>query len=188
MTIEIFTGILVLITAIYAWVTYQILRANQGVLCEMQLQQEALQRPYVSVAPVAYPESHIFYLQIKNTGKTGANNMRLSIDKDYYQFGEKKEGNNLRNLRAFSSPINSFAPGAEITFYLGSGFKILGKDADEDLTPSVFTVTTTYEFGNKTVEEKSVIDLNPYTNSVIPHDPIVSELTEIKKAISKKAS
>ncbi len=183
---EVLTAILVIITAFYAWVTFRILKANESVIQEMKNQQEALFRPYISISPVVYTENPIFFLKIQNTGKTTADNLRLIIDKDFYQFGEKRSERNIRNFSAFSTKIDSFVPSAQMLFYLAQGFVIFGNDAKEENTPSVFTITAKYEFLGKEVHEQTVIDLRPYLNSAIPHDPIVSKLKDIKESIDKK--
>jgi len=184
--IETLTAILVIITGFYAWVTFKILRANESVLKEIRGQQEALFRPYISISPVIYTDNPIFFLKVHNTGRSSADNLRLTIDKDFYQFGEKKDDRNLRNFSAFSGKIDSFVPNAQMLFYLAQGFVIFGKNTKEDITPSIFTVTAQYEFSGKSVQEQTVIDLRPYLKSAIPQDPIVSKLKDIKKSIDEK--
>lgn len=51
MTIDILTAALVIITAFYAWATFEILRANKKVVEVMQEQSLAISRPYIVVAP-----------------------------------------------------------------------------------------------------------------------------------------
>lgn len=184
--IEILTAILVLVTGFYAYVTFKILKANEGVLSEMQAQQDALYRPYVSISPVLHIDNSCISLKIKNTGKTAAHNLKLSVDKDFYQFGNKDDKDNLRNLSAFTEIIDSFVPESEMLFYLAQGFKIFGNNADEKITPSIFTITARYSYGEKTVVEKTKIDLRPYLNSAIPQDPIVDNLKDIKKSMDKQ--
>ena len=184
--IEILTAILVIVTTFYAWVTFKILKANESVLHEMKVQHESLFRPYISISPVIYTDNPIFFLKIANTGRTAADKLRLSIDKDFYQFGKKEEDRNLRKHSAFSKQIDSFVPDAHMLFYLAQGFVVFGEDAKEDITPSIFTVTAKYEYSGQEVEEKTVIDLRPYPNSAIPHDPIVAKLKDIKDSIDKK--
>lgn len=184
--IEILTAILVIITAFYAWVTFKILKANELVIQEMKNQHESLFRPYVSISPVLYTENPIFFLKIQNTGKIAADNLKLTIDKDFYQFGKIRDENNLKYFSAFTSRIDSFVPNAQMLFYLAQGFVVFGENAKEENTPSVFTITAKYDFWGKQVEEQTVIDLRPYLNSAIPHDPIVSRLKDIKESIDKK--
>ena len=59
--------VLVLITGVYAFFTYRILKANQTVANEMALQRRDLLRPIISVTP--YISHHVVLaLAIKNTG------------------------------------------------------------------------------------------------------------------------
>jgi hypothetical protein len=184
--IEILTAILVFITGFYAWVTFRILKANEAVLSEMRNEQEALFRPYISIAPTFYPDNPCFFLNIKNIGKTEAKNLSLKMDKDFYKFGKKSEGNNIKDLCAFSKPIDSFAPGAEILIYLAQHFVVFGNDSDENITPKSFTISVQYQFGSKSVSESTVIDLTPYIDTALPQDPIVKKLKDINESINKK--
>lgn len=183
--IEILTGILVLITGFYAWFTFRILRANEGVLKEMQAQQEALNRPYISICPVVYPDNPCFFLRVKNTGKTAAINLKLTLDRDFYKFGETGPHSNLKSLRAFTEVNESFAAEAEMLFYLAQSFVVFKGDTYNEKTPDNFVITAEYEFFRKKVAEKVVVDLRPYLDSAMPQDPIVQKLGELNKLIEK---
>ena len=126
--IEVLTGLLVIITGFYSWVTFKILKANEGVLREMREQQDSLYRPYISISPVVYSDNPIFHLKIQNAGHTAAQKLKLSIDRDFYQFGEQRDNRNFRNMTAFSSVIDSFVPGAQMFFYLAQGFVVFGAE------------------------------------------------------------
>lgn len=184
--IELLTAILVITTGFYAWITFRILKANEKVVEEMRNQQEAVLRPYISIAPVIFPENSIVFLKVKNSGLTAAQNLRLSLDRDFYQFGDKKEESNLRSLSAFREPIDSFVPGSEMLFYLAQTFVIFGEKADAHRTPTIFTITVEYEYQRKKVTEKNVLDLRPYLGSALPHDPIVKQLKKLIETIEKK--
>src|SRR5688572_86022 len=130
MAIELLTGALVVITAFYAWATFKILRVNERVLEVMREQTVASTRPYVVVAPVLELDNPIFYLRISNSGRTAAKNLRLTLDKSFFKFGEKSSDHDLANFTAFKQPIDSFPPGAEITFSLAQGFKVFGGNTE----------------------------------------------------------
>ncbi len=183
--IEILTALLIVITGIYAWFTFKILKANERIVEKMHEQQEAMYRPYIAISPVVYPENPIVFLKIQNTGLTAANNLRLTLDKDFFQFGDKGEERNLKSHSAFKDQISSLVPGAEIYFYLAQSFVIFGKKG-QDLTPSVFSITAEYEYLGKKVSEKTIIDLCPYLGAANPHDPLVRQLKHIKEVIEKK--
>ena len=184
--IEILTALLVVITGIYAWFTFKILKANERIVGKMNEQQEAMYRPYIAISPVVYPENPIAFLKIQNTGLTAANNLRLTLDKDFFQFGDEKEERNLKSHSAFKDQISSLVPAAEIYFYLAQSFVIFGKKGREDLTPPVFSVTAEYEYLGKKVSERTVVDLCPYLGAANPHDPLVRQLKDIKEVIEKK--
>lgn len=185
MIIEILTAGLVLITGFYAWATYKILRANERVVEVMHEQAEAMTRPYIAISPILEPDNPIFYLRISNTGKTPANNLKLSMDKAFYKFGEKKEENNLADHPAFKQVITSFPPGAEIVFSLAQSFVIFGKEASSKVVPTSFTVTAVYSYEGKQIKEVNIIDLNPYLGASIPQDPYVRKLKAINESIEK---
>ncbi|MCC6713061.1 MAG: hypothetical protein IT344_06840 [Candidatus Dadabacteria bacterium] len=184
--IEVLTGLLVFITGLYALFTYKILKANQSVVTEMQNQNEALRRPYIVISPALFPNNIIFFLRIRNTGLTAAENLRLSLDKNFYEFGKIEDRCNLKSFKAFNDPIDSFVPGAEMTFYLAQSFVVFGENANPEVTPSIFTITAEYSFGKKTVVEKTVIDLRPYAHSSPPQDSISYELKKIREILAKK--
>lgn len=188
MAIEFLTTLLVIITAIYAYLTYRLAKASEASVESMQEQSEALVRPYVTIQPFVRPHTSILYLRIKNVGRTNAINLKLSIDRDFYQFGETNSPEkNLKSLSAFTSPIDSFAPDAELLFALAQGWVIFGDDGKQNNCPSQFTVTASYEFGERQVTETSQIDLRPYYNSEGYHDPLVEEINKIRVVLEKSS-
>jgi hypothetical protein len=185
--IEILTGSLVAITGFYAWVTFRIMKANERALAAMRQQAEALTRPYISIGLVTVPNSHIFYLRIANTGNTGAKNVRLTLDRDFFQYGQAS-GPNLRNVSAFQEPISELPPAAEIVFGLAMGTQLVGSQLNPALTPPVFSVTAVYSFSDKAVTEVTTIDARPYRDSMRPPSAVVTELHGMKEQLEKIAS
>ena len=180
MAIAVLTGVLVFITAAYAWFTYRIMRANERTVEAVREQGEMVIRPYLEISAVAPPNSHMFMLRIANTGRTGANNVRLHLDRDFFQYG-RKDGTNLRTTVAFSQPIEQLAPGSEIRFGLAFGPQLVGDSIDEALTPPVFAVTAAYSYGRHNVTEKTTIDMRPYRDSLRVSDPIATELAGMRE-------
>jgi hypothetical protein len=185
MLLVVLNGLLVIITAFYAWATYLILRANQGVLASAEAQTEALSRPYINAILYLVSGTNIFALRIENTGRTAAQNVTLTLDRDFFAFGEEIEEKNLKNLNAFSQPIQSFGPGARIDFWLGQGAHLCDGDAKAKVTPQVFSIRATYEYFGKSVTEDTTIDFQPYLMNDIPREPLVQEMKDIKKAIDE---
>lgn len=188
MIIELLTAALVLITALYAWATYRILRANEKIVEAMHEQAVAVGRPYVIVGPVLEVDNPIFYLRVSNTGKTAAQNLRLTIDKPFFKFGEKGERNNLATFSLFNQPIESFPPGSEITFSLAQGFKVFAGDTENPDMPHTFSITAKYEFASHQVEEINRIDLRPYSTADVPQDAYIRKLKEMSESLKKMAA
>ncbi len=144
-------------------------------------------RPYIIVEPFIRAHTPFLYLRVKNTGRTGAENLRLNLDRDFFKFGQVDHSEkNLRTSSAFSAPIDNFPPGAQLIFALGQSWIIFGDNADPNITPIQFSVTATYEFPGKKVEEINKVDLRPYLGSEGERDPLVEELERIRKIIEEK--
>ena len=187
MVIEYLTAILAFITAIYAYLTHRMAKSSEASVEAMREQSEAMLRPYITVATFIRPNTPFLYLRVSNTGRMGAQNLRLSIDHDFFQFGEKDRAEkNLRTMSAFSTAIDSFPPGTELIFALGQGWVIFGENAQPDVCPTQFNVTATYEFLEKEATEVNRIDLRPYIGTEGEHDPIVEELERIRKVMEAK--
>ncbi|HUW36779.1 MAG TPA: hypothetical protein VMV91_05555 [Rhodocyclaceae bacterium] len=187
MVIEYLTAILAFITAVYAYLTHRMAKASEASVEAMRDQSEAMSRPYVTVAPFIRPHTTLLYLRVKNAGRMGAQNLRLSLNRDFFQFGEKNRAeNNLRTKSAFSTPIDSLPPGADLIFSLGPGSVIFGENAGPAVCPTQFNVTATYEFFGKEVVEVNRIDLRPYIGTEGERDPIVEELERIRGVMEKK--
>lgn len=186
MTIEQLTGVLIAITGFYAVVTFFIMRANNRTVAVMGEQIESATRPYVSIGLVTVPNVHLFYLRVTNSGKTGARNVRLTLDRDFYQYG-RRDGTNLREVTAFQESIEQLSPGAEIMFGLAMGPQFVGDDLDSALTPPVFSITATYSYGERTVTEVTTIDSRPYRGAMHLPSPVANELHAIREELEKIA-
>lgn len=184
--IDYLTAILVVVTAIYSYLTYKMARASEASVQAVREQSEAMLRPYVSVAPYVRPHTTILYLRIENTGRTAAENLRISMDKDFFQFGEANQpDHNLRTKPAFVDAIQSLPPGGKLVFALAQGFVIFAPGADENVVPQQFSVTTSYGFSGKQVTETHHVDLRPYIGSEDERDPVVEELEKLRKVAEK---
>ncbi|WP_405602075.1 MULTISPECIES: hypothetical protein [unclassified Pseudoalteromonas] len=181
------TAILVVLTAIYAYLTYKMVKVSEESVKETRIQTEALTRPYITIQPKLKKHSPVVYLSIKNTGLIGASNLRLSIDRDFFQFNQSNNSQkNVRDFKVFNTPFKNFAPNYELTFPLAQSFVILDGSALESC-PSQFIITAEYEFSGKTVEEVSHIDIAFFTGGEVDTDPLVSELEKIRKHIVENA-
>jgi hypothetical protein len=187
MVIEYLTAILVFVTAIYTYLTHRMAKVSEASVDAMREQSEAMLRPYITASPFIRAHTPLLYLRIKNTGRMGAQNLRLTLDRDFFQFGEKDVADkNLRIKSAFSTPIDSFPPETELIFALGQGWVLFGENAQPDVSPTQFNVTATYEFLGKKVEEVNRIDLRPYMGSEGERNPVVEELEQIRKVMEQR--
>jgi hypothetical protein len=184
-TTDVLTGLLVVITGMYAALTYGIMAATRRSVRAMEQQTEALSRPYVSILPFVLPGNAIIFLRITNRGKTAAERLRLTLDRPFHQFGEADAPKNLATYAAFSEEITSFAPGAELIFALTSAVTLFADNVDEQKTPRKFRITATYGFGERAVVEPTEVDLRLYRGMHMAFDPIVTALGKICDALKK---
>lgn len=175
---------LVLITAFYAWATFEILRANKGVVQAMEMQTEAQLRPYVVASVSVRSGTTLLLLEIQNTGKSPALNLNLKMDKDFFLNAEKGR-DNIAELPVFTQAIESFAPGTKIPFVLGVGHTILADEVDDTTCPKVFSIDAEYTFGAKAYKERNTIDLRPLLGSSAEQDPIADELKKLRESLEK---
>ena len=173
------TALTVLLTGIYAFLTYLIVRKNSDMVDEMRRQSHLAFRPYITIHAAPRHTTQLFCLSISNTGKTSAEDLKLSIDKDFY-FGDANPENNIKNSHAFTNVITSFSPRAELLFYLESAYTLFGADFDEAKTPHCFNIRAEYRNGPIHYSESTAIDLRPYRRTAVPHDSLSSVLSKVK--------
>ena len=140
-------------------------------------------RPFVTVTVQVRMGTSVIQLLVRNIGRSPAQNLRLRLDRDFFQFGEKSESRNLAKQSAFSQPIDCLPPMSELLFDLGMGFKIFEGGADSTICPHTFEVLADYEYGKTKFSEKTYVDLRPYMGTSIPHHPVVEELERVRKSI-----
>ena len=84
----------VLLTATFAFLTFLILRANRAAVAAMRDQMADQNRPYVHVSVQVRLGTPVLQLLVRNVGRSPAENLRLHIDRDFYQFGDRSEARN----------------------------------------------------------------------------------------------
>lgn len=124
-------------------------------------------------------------LSVSNKGNSAARNLRLKIDRAFYVNAEQNPQSNLQNFQAFKEEIASFAPRAELKFFLGIGHTVMG---DSVACPRQFSVTAEYTFDRERVEEETVVDLSPYLRYDVSKDPISNQLEKINSTLTKIAN
>lgn len=179
------TLVLILVTAFYAWVTFRILRANEAVVTAMQSQTEAQLRPYVVVSVAPRIGTTLLLLEIQNTGRSPALDLRLRMDRDFFAHAEREDTENIAKLPAFSEPICSLAPGARLQFILGVGATIFAPRVDESICPKLFSVNAKYQHAGHAYDEDNTIDLRPMLHSAAIHEPIAEEVKKLRESLVK---
>jgi len=173
--IEFLTAVLVFITALYAFITYKILKANQESVQSMKLQYISFIRPYI-VTEIYINMDAYFYLKIKNTGKSNAENLELNIDKPFYTLARKRPEENIANRYEFNNVLKSFPPKSELVMQLAHGTQLYSDKYDENLTPLQFKIRVRYNYGNEKFVEELNIDLKQYENMILLREPIAEEI------------
>ena len=163
-----------IVTGIYAYLTYRIVQASKE-------QSESVFRPYITITHRLSTQT-LIKLYIRNTGKTNACNLRLQIDRDFRQLDSKREEDNIANNFAFNNVIETFPPGSELKFSLMSTIAL---HAESYAQPFIFTITATYSYVDKTVTEKTTIDLRPYKGTFLPDYSVEDGLEALRKEISE---
>ena len=167
------------------WLTLQVLKANRAAVDVMRAQLDATTRPYILVSPSVRPMTTLLQLTVTNTGSSAAEDLELTLDKDYFFNAEEGVANNLRSYPAFSQRIDSFPPKAELVYSLGVGHKVMGSE----LCPQQFTVTATYSWAGQRCTEHTRVDLKPYGLSGKPIDVVaerLDRLIDVIKVAGKK--
>ena len=93
---------LVVLTGLYAWTTFRILRANEAVVTAMKVQTEAQLRPYIVVGAAPRIGTTLMCLHVENTGRSAAVEVSLTMDRAFYPHAERREHENLAKLPAFT--------------------------------------------------------------------------------------
>jgi hypothetical protein len=171
----------VLLTAMFAGLTFFILRANRAAVGAMREQMADQNRPFVAVTVQVRMGTPVIQLLIRNVGRSPAQNLRLRLDRDFFQFGEQAESRNLAKQSAFSQSIDCLPPMSELLFDLGMGFEIFASGADPTICPHTFEVSAEYEYGKNKYSEKTHVDLQPlYRHQRAASHPVVEELERVQ--------
>lgn len=181
--IEVLTAALVIITAAYCYFTYRILERNSEMVAQMRAQHESFIAPIIN-ASIKIKHSSVLCLTVKNVGHSAAKNLRLSLDKDFHQFGSPDPQKNLRTYPMFNELIPSFSPGEEMFIMMVQGHEL----NDEKLNPKLFSVRARYEFGGKTIDQSHDINLEAFMKTGQDRDETLQEIEKIRKAVEKIAA
>ena len=151
------TAALVGATIYYALTTARIYKANARAVEATLAQTLAITRPYIVVSAFMPPGSDRVYLRVANKGRSLAENLELTLDGPVPRSGHDKTEGDLSSYRAFRQPIVSFAPGAQLDFYITDREFVRG-DAEVE-TPKVFSVTAEYAYLEHRFTERTTVEL-----------------------------
>lgn len=173
--IEFLTLILVIVTSIYAYFTYLILKANQKAVAAMQAQVKAVTRPYVYFELIV--DTALVETCIRNAGVTAALNVLIKTTPQLHTEFQS----NGSYTRLTDRTITMIAPGREFREYIGTSQKL--NDLD-------FTASVSYSdsAGNMYEEDLHInfADFNvPYIGgrTTVPQE--LKNITESIKAIKQ---
>src|SRR4030042_3713674 len=168
--------LLFVVTAIYALFTRRMVK-------EMQLARIDDLRPYIVVDSILI--GSMFYLTIKNAGKSAAQNVTFSIDRNV----ETRWKNKMQEMSLFKSGIAFFAPGKEFIIDLGPHWLFLGKDNDAAKYPRTFSIIVEYYYFKKIkARESSFINLEEYLQTRAYPNEIVKAIEVAGETIEKGLS
>jgi hypothetical protein len=162
MMITVLTGLLVVITGVYAFLTLGILRSNREVVAAMKTQVEAATRPYVVVL-LERKRAGFYSFKVSNLGHSAAKGLRLKCDPEIkpvaasggvIQVGKSPDASGL-----FRHSIGSVAPLQSVEALFGhySGIKAAYPDL-------VFKVTVQYDGIDRAYEETMELSLKATDN------------------------
>jgi hypothetical protein len=179
--IQLLAAASVVLTAVYAWLTFRILQANRATVKVMQEQSAALTRPYVAISAEADRGSIVFLLKISNRGKTAAERVSLAMDRSFYQFGDPDK--NIQSMNAFVGVMATMPPGFELTFHLGTSIQIYG-GGTRGVMPQAFNITATYSSSDgRHFVETTIVDLRALYQTAVIEDRVAEQLKQIAESI-----
>lgn len=177
---ETLTAILVVITAAYAYFTYQLLSASRSTVRTMQKQIQETIRPFVSFDLV--PRGALIEIHVKNSGATPALKVTATVTPTVFSTIRSDK----RTSRLSGNTIAFLAPGRELREFLGSWAEV--KEMSEAMS---FGVRLSYfdSSGNEYSDSYDIdlggLDAMPY----VGRPDIAEELKKIAeslKVIEKK--
>lgn len=171
--VALFTLLLVLVTIVYAVFTRQMVK-------EMQATRQADLRPYLIIDSIVI--GRMFYLVIKNNGKTAAEKVSFKFDKSVENIWKKK----IEELPLFKGGMTFFPPGKEFVVTLGPTYFFLSNKKEEIKYPSNFTIIVEYSYFNKIkTTESTTIDLEEYMDTRSYPNEMVKSLETLDGTLKK---
>jgi hypothetical protein len=168
------TAVMVLLTGIYVYYTKRIVLANRTMLDEVREQAWLANRAYI-VVRLAFRQRFHLTLEIANEGKSPAQGLKLSLDRDVYQGGDKSK--RINDMPMFSESYETVPPGGRYFLYLWPGTVVLGTE----LFPKEFKVTASYKSLGRPVREDTM--LHPLLYAEFPSLAIEESVEKVPGAL-----
>jgi hypothetical protein len=172
-------SLMVLLTFIYVVCTMLMLR-------QFKEQTWLTNRAYV-VVRLAFRGKMELVLELANEGKSPAQALKLSLDRDLYQFGDTKA--RINDMPLFAETFRTVPPGGTYFLFLWPGTAPLGTE----LYPKEFKVTANYGTLGRRIREETT--LHPLLYAEFPSlateeslEKIAGGLEETKKTLEKIVS
>lgn len=156
------TVALLIVTAVYAWITFHMLKAARSQIWENS-------RPRLLIAARTNQGGQFLLIHIENIGPSLARNLRLKFDRPVHQqFGQNED---IGEAPLFATGVRAFPPHSPSRFGLGVAFRYLDENVDRTKHPLNFCVHASYEHEGKLIEEDFPLDLNEqYQRSTVERD------------------
>lgn len=171
---EILTAFLLLVTAVYAYITYRILQANEKAVQHMKMQTVAISRPYVSIDVITH--GPLISLFARNDGKSSAHAVSMTVSPALHSYHRET----AHPSRIVEAGIAFMPPGKEIEEFLGGWHEI-----ESENSSLKYTGVIKYSDSEGTqYEEPFTIDLMLRKGlSYIRHDTVEKELQNIDRGL-----
>jgi len=151
------TMILVLITGVYAVLTYRLSKTAEGQLVEST-------RPNILVSLETSQGGQLMELCLSNAGLSKAENVEARLDRDVYSLINKDKTVNSSGI--FSKVVPFMQSGLKIRVALGTTAYIW-QDIDRKRHPLIFSVLVKYHSGKTHYQETFKFDLEAQTHQTL---------------------
>ena len=171
--------IMAIMSTLLVFITFAYVVFTKRMVKEMQITREADLRPYIIVDILL--SGRKFNLIIKNNGKTAAQKVRFSLNKNVETMWKRK----LNEMLIFREGVSFFSPGKEFIISLGPDTLFFGKDTEGSKYPKDFTIITEYIYFNKIkATETTTINLEEYLYSRPYPSELMKSIENMGSAIS----
>lgn len=143
------TFVLLIVTAVYAYLTHRIARATEDNLWQVN-------RAIVS-ARLNVSQRALLGVVFENLGKSPASDLTIQIDRPVFQMlsGER----DIAEVPMINNGLKTFPPNFPVEIYLGTTFQWLNENTPREKHPANFDLMISYQTGGRNVTETMTIDI-----------------------------